>query len=352
MPLMADRNRIPDHFAAKNGSSAVKILESFKTPPKCIRIALINNMPDSALQDTESQFVDLLASAACDLPVHLGLYSLPEVPRGERGKRHITSFYRTIDELWNSRVDAIIVTGTEPRQPDLRQELYWRSLGVLFDWAEINTKSAVLSCLAAHAGVLYSDGIARHPMKGKKCGVFDQSLPRAHALTDGITGPVSFPHSRWNEVREEELVSAGYSVLTKSADAGVDLFVKKKRRSLFVHFQGHPEYGAQTLLKEYRRDIGRFLRKESDAYPTMPRGYFDSESTAIVAKFQARAEANRDGDLLAKFPDEELGRRLDHKWRAAALGIYGNWLRYVAARKIEAPRLAAAASSGYRARPY
>ena len=47
----------------------------------------------------------------------------------------------------------------------------------------------------------------------------------------------------------------------------MDLFVKKKEKSLFVHFQGHPEYGAQTLLKEYRRDIKRFLRGERETYP-------------------------------------------------------------------------------------
>ena len=71
---------------------------------------------------------------------------------------------------------------------------------------------------------------------------------------------MQFPHSRWNEVRADALTSCGYEILTQSAEAGVDLFVKKKR-SLFVHFQGHPEYGARTLLKEYRRDIKRFLRQ-------------------------------------------------------------------------------------------
>jgi len=344
MPLMADRDRIPDHFRARNDTPPVKILKSFKAPPQCIRVALINNMPDSALQDTEAQFFDLLATIASDLPVHISRFSLPEVSRGERGKRHVANFYRSIDELWNSRVDAIIVTGTEPRQPDLRQEPYWRTLATLFDWAEANTKSAVLSCLAAHAGVLHSDCIERRPLKEKKCGVFNQALARPHALTEGIAGPVSFPHSRWNEVREEELASCGYAILTKSADAGADLFVKKKRRSLFVYFQGHPEYGARTLLKEYRRDVGRFLRKERDTYPSMPRGYFDRASVKVLAEFQERAESNRHSELLEAFPEEELGRRLQHSWRSAALGIYGNWLRYVAARKIEAPRLAAIAS--------
>ena len=66
---------------------------------------------------------------------------------------------------------------------------------------------------------------------------------------------MQIPHSRWNEVRADALTACGYEILTQSAEAGVDLFVKKKKDSLFVHFQGHPEYSVRTLLKEYRRDI-------------------------------------------------------------------------------------------------
>ncbi|MGA9882394.1 MAG: homoserine O-succinyltransferase [Candidatus Acidiferrales bacterium] len=349
---MADRDRIPDHFGANDDAPTVRVLETADAPRRCVRVGLINNMPDSALQDTESQFFTLLAAAAGDLPVHIDLYSLPEIPRETRGKRHIARFYRCIDDLWNGSLDGIIVTGAEPRQADLRQEPYWNSLAALLDWAEVNTKSAVLSCLAAHAGVLHSDGIERRPLRVKKCGVFEQSVVRAHALTEGITAPASFPHSRWNEVCEAELTTAGYTILTKSPEAGVDLFAKKKNRSLFVYFQGHPEYGARTLLKEYRRDIGRYLRRERDAYPSMPSGYFDSESAKLAVNFQERARSNPDPELLADFPREELARGLSPHWRPTALRIYGNWLQYVAGRKIEAPRLAAAASSGYRASPY
>ncbi len=57
----------------------------------------------------------------------------------------------------------MIITGTEPRQPELREEPYWGSLTDLFSWAEENTSSAILSCLAAHAGgplrATASDGI-------------------------------------------------------------------------------------------------------------------------------------------------------------------------------------------------
>ena len=37
--------------------------------------------------------------------------------------------YRDVAELWDSRLDGLIVTGTEPRAADLRDEPYWTTLG-------------------------------------------------------------------------------------------------------------------------------------------------------------------------------------------------------------------------------
>ena len=41
-----------------------------------------------------------------------------------------------------------------------------------------------------------------------------------------------------------------------TSDGGVDTFIKQDA-GLFIFFQGHPEYEAQTLMGEYRRDISR-----------------------------------------------------------------------------------------------
>ncbi len=103
---------------------------------ECVKIALINNMPDPALEDTEIQFFELLDAAAGDVSIRLKLYSLPGVPRGERGQQHLDSFYFGIDDLLNTRFDGLIMTGTEPRQPNLRNEPYWSHLTEVLDWAE------------------------------------------------------------------------------------------------------------------------------------------------------------------------------------------------------------------------
>ena len=313
---------------------------------ECVSLALINNMPDPALEDTELQFFELLDAASDDIPVFLKLYSLNGIPRTDRGQRRLNSFYFDMDDLWSNRFDAVIMTGTEPRQPDLRSEPYWSALTDLLDWAESNTFSTILSCLAAHAGVLHSDGIGRHPLSDKQFGVFDFVKTSDHQLTAGTADPVRFPHSRWNEVRADELRACGYSVLTQSAEGGVDSFVKKKKQSLFVHFQGHPEYGARTLLKEYRRDIKRFLRSERETYPSMPKGYFDPASARLLTEFRDAVLLDRREERMEGFPEFAVAGSLQKTWCSSATNIYRNWLRYVVSKKMEVPAFPALAVAG------
>ena len=135
--------------------------------------------------------------------------------------------------------------------------------------------------------------------------------------------------------KQDALTSCGYAVLTKSPEAGVDLFVKKKHRSLFVHFQGHPEYGAQTLLKEYRRDIKRFLRQERDMYPSMPSGYFGPTATRLLNSFRDDAMSDRTERIMEFFPETAVAGGLQNTWQASATCLYRNWLQYVASKKIE-----------------
>ena len=91
---------------------------------KCVHIGLINNMPNGALQSTERQFLNLLSAAADGIDVRLSIYALPEVPRSEQGRRYINSFYCSLEKLWDSHLDGLIVTGTEPVAANLRDEPY------------------------------------------------------------------------------------------------------------------------------------------------------------------------------------------------------------------------------------
>ena len=330
MPLYMHKNRIPAHVTAQNFCRA---LDRENPGQGMLTLALVNNMPYSALEDTEAQFFELLAAAASDLPVHVEMFSLPNVPRGERAQQHLNRFYKSTNEMLGSSFDGAIITGTEPRESDLRKEPYWNSLTEVLDWADEHTSSAVLSCLAAHAGVLHSHAIARQPMHDKRFGVFEHQIVTNHALTAGVSNPVSIPHSRWNELSENSLLAAGYTVLTKSPEAGVDLFTKQKANSLLVHFQGHPEYGEQTLFKEYRRDVRRFLRGERETYPSVPRAYFGAESTQLADDFRSLAVSRRSEVIFEKFPEMELIAGLKNNWRSSSVRIYRNWLQILLERK-------------------
>ena len=115
------------------------------------------------------------------------------------------------------------------------------------------------------------------------------------------------------------------------------MFVKQ-RSSLFVFFQGHPEYDARTLLREYRRDVGRFLRGEREDYPAMPQGYFHRYATSLLNAFREQALGDRRDDLLASFPMHSLEAALTNAWRPAAVSIYANWLSYLVAHKALKPK--------------
>jgi homoserine O-succinyltransferase/O-acetyltransferase len=342
MALIIDGGRIPTRWAKKKGGPAGSIGRR-DVPASCIRVALVNNMPDAALEDTEMQFFGLLDAAAGDVPVLVKLHSLPELPRGEQAQQHLRNFYFGFDDLWNSRFNGVIITGTEPRQPNLRDEPYWRSLADLLDWAAESTVSTVASCLAAHANALYNDGIERHRLDDKRFGVFKHWKACDHPLIKGTADPICIPHSRWNEVREDALVSCGYTVLTRSADAGADMFVKKRKNSLFVHFQGHPEYGIRSLLKEYRRDVRRFLKQERGTYPSMPEGYFDAAGVELLRDFREKALAHPQEEVLASFPEAAISARLQNTWQLSAARVYKNWLQYLLAHKADSSAFATVA---------
>jgi homoserine O-succinyltransferase/O-acetyltransferase len=340
--LVIDGAGIPPRWAEKNILPSSESFRSYESEAECVRIAFVNNMPDPALEDTEMQFFELIEGASAGMQVRVSLYSLSGVPRGERGQQHLNRFYCGTDDLLNHRYDALIMTGTEPRQSDLRNEPYWSSLSNVLDWAENNTTSTILSCLAAHAGVLHSDGLHRHPLNDKQFGVFDFDKAVRHPLAVGAAN-LRFPHSRWNEVRADELAACGYTVLTHAAEGGVDTFVKKKKHSLFVHFQGHPEYSTRSLLKEYRRDIKRFLRRERETYPSMPRNYFDVGGVRLLNEFREVALADRREERMEQFPESALTGGLRNTWHSPAIILYRNWLQYVISKKTGVAALRAVA---------
>jgi homoserine O-succinyltransferase/O-acetyltransferase len=335
MPILLDRGPGGCTIVAST-STAAERRQARRHPAgsEWIEIGLVNNMPEAALEATEQQFLDLLSAAAGDSWVHLRFFALPGVPRSERGRSYLRQSYGDLGDIRKAGLDALIVTGTEPKAANLSDEPYWAAFTQLVDWASHNTISTIWSGLAAHAAVLHLDGIERVALPEKCSGVFDCDKLADHPLTVDLPSRSAVPHSRSDALSQEALVANGYQVLTRSPMAGIDAFVRqdfvRQEQSLFLFFQGHPEYGACSLLNEYRRDVGRFLKGERDQYPAMPQHYFDVRTQAALAAFRQQAEQQRSEELLADFP---VLSDLSANWQPSAVTIYRNWLSAISAQK-------------------
>lgn len=293
-------------------------------------VGLVNNMPDGALRSTERQFAELLQASG--RPVHLRIYSLPELPRSEAGRRHVEAAHRRLSELWLDKLDGLIVTGMVPRSSDFEQEPYWPSFAKLVDWADEHTISTVWSCLAAHAAVYRLDGISRRTHGGKLTGVFESTRRMHHPLLAGCPGHWPVPHSRHYEVPEAALLAAQYRILAGSDEVGADIFIKR-RTALHLFLQGHPEYDAETLGLEYHRDVIRYLRGQSEGYPKCPRGYFEAASEARLRVFRDKAVPSRDAALIDQVPEARPFFDRAPPWQAVARLLYRNWVSYLAEQK-------------------
>ncbi|MBV9682509.1 MAG: homoserine O-succinyltransferase [Solirubrobacterales bacterium] len=297
-----------------------------------ITIALVNNMPDGAFVDTEQQFRTLACGAGTER-IEFALYTIKEIPRSEKAAAVIASRYRGLDELWTRPPDALIVTGTEPKHPQLHLEPYWPYLARLLEWAAENVRTTLLSCLASHASILLFDGIERGPRPTKCSGVFDGVVEEyLDPLATGLPQVVPMPHSRLNDVPEVALVDAGYRIIVGSgaSHAGWSVATREQGDSLFVLCQGHPEYGTLSLLREYRRDVRRALYgRGAIPYPRLPEGYLAPEAVKKLTEFAARAKRRwKDPDRLwARFPYDEVAPGVENTWAAPSALLYANWVQ-------------------------
>jgi homoserine O-succinyltransferase len=299
-----------------------------------LRIGLLNNMPDAALAATERQFSTLL-QVASGTPVLLQLFALNGVARGPDAQAHMRGRYQGAEMLPEAGLDGLIVTGAEPRAASLEEEPYWPALTRVIDWSKTSGVPTIWSCLAAHAAVLHLSGIRRRPLDMKLSGVFECQPVRDDPLLDGASGALITPHSRQNGLAAIDLGDRGYRVLTQSAAVGVDAFVRRGS-GLALFLQGHPEYDAETLMREYTRDVGRYLNGKRPHHPETPAHYFEPDVEAGLAELGDFARRRPRPDLAPLYTAILAKAAPSRTWRASSVRLYRNWLAE-AARTRAAP---------------
>lgn len=295
-----------------------------------LHIGFLNMMPDAALVATERQFIRLVGNCNRIAQFYVYPFSLPGLPRSLETLEYIERYYCKFDELQNQGLDALIITGANVVNPSLEQEPFWEPLMDVVRWADGNVASTLCSCLATHALLKYRHGIERQPLAGKRWGVYSHRTSFAgHPLLRDINTRFDVPHSRYNEISRQQLENAGLTVLAESETGGVHMAVSADQFRM-IYFQGHPEYDKNSLLKEFKREVLRYLNGELQKSPPSPEHYFCARAEKTVEEFVKQARlAKANGQPIPGLLEEELEAMLDNTWGDTAKALVNNWLGLV-----------------------
>lgn len=293
-----------------------------------IKIGFLNMMPDAALAATERQFLRLV-SAYTNVNCYFYPFEITGVERSEQTRLHTDEYYLDFNALQNLQIDALVVTGANVSQPLLQNEPFWEELIKVLSWARSKVRSSLCSCLATHAAVKVFYDVDRKHMGDKCWGVFSHDIMlKKHLLLKNVNSPIMMCHSRFNDISQKDFEKHDVDVLIGSQQAGVQLACEKDMK--VVYFQGHPEYDDISLLKEYKREIIRFISRQRSDYPPMPESYFDPSLEAAIEKYRQQVCSASDyKGLLELFPESELMRRLDNPWKHSAQTIFANWIEWL-----------------------
>jgi len=330
MPVVA-HNALPSFARLRaQGETIISAERARSQDIRELHIGLLNMMPDAALQVTERQFLRLVGSCNQIVQMYVYPFSVPGLERGPQARAHIEAHYSDFGGLQAAGLDALIISGANVSNPALDQEPFWKPLQEVVAWAEKNVASILCSCLATHALVKQLHGIDRRPLPEKRWGVYHHRVTdRCHPLMQDVNTRFDAPHSRWNEIRGEQLQAAGLHVLAESDVAGVHLAVSSDGFRI-VYFQGHPEYDRNSLLKEYGREVKRFLNGEIAAPPPHPDHYFPPPCADLATSYLSQAlRARSAGEPIPAFPEAEFDPMLDNTWGDTGRALFNNWLGLV-----------------------
>jgi homoserine O-succinyltransferase len=247
-----------------------------------LKIAVLNLMPTKIA--TETQLVRLLSNSS--LQIDLTLVRVDNHVSKNTSEEHMGAFYKDFAEIKNDKFDGLIITGAPVENLDFMQVNYWDELCGIFEWSKTHVWSTIFICWAAQAGLNYFYGIPKYPLPEKRFGVFrHRILAEREPLLRGFDDFFYAPHSRHTEIRREDVEKVpSLRILAESDEAGVYLLNDRKARRVFV--TGHPEYDADTLAKEYFRDVARGLPIE------VPVTYFPYDNPRHAPKNLWRGHAN------------------------------------------------------------
>ena len=330
MPLVAHSSLPTFRQLRDQGHEVLSLDRAVHQDIRELHIGFLNMMPDAALRATERQFIRLVGSCNRIAQFFVYPFSLPSLERDADTVGYIERYYTDFATLRQEGLDALIITGANVANPKLEDEPFWDPLIEVVEWASRNVSSMLCSCLATHALLKHFHGIDRQPLPQKRWGVYSHRVSATgHPLLRDINTRFDVPHSRHNDISRAQLEAAGLAVLAESPEGGVHMAASPDQFRVF-YMQGHPEYDANSLLKEYRRELYRYANDERDTAPPLPENYF--YGNAVRLAFDALETAKRAREAGGGYEDTleaHVAGLLDNTWGDTAKAIGNNWLGLV-----------------------
>ena len=260
MPLVANSDLPSLKRLRDEGETILAADHAIHQDIRELHIGLLNMMPDKALAATERQFFRLVGQSNQIAQFYVHPFTIDGLTRSEEGQAHIDQYYQSFDEIKEQGLDALIITGANVVGRELSVQPFWQPLEDIVNWAYDNVTSILCSCLATHAVCQFRYGLHRRALPEKRWGVYSHTVTdRYHPLVRGVNNRFDVPHSRFNQIDAIQFLEAELNILVASDEAGVHLAASEDGFR-FIFFQGHPEYDVISLLKEYKREVGRFYK--------------------------------------------------------------------------------------------
>ena len=236
----------------------IQILEELegKENNNILQVAILNLMP--LKEDTELQLLRKLSTSGKNIKVtfvnvisYISKTTAPE---------HMERFYSTFEEIKDKNFDGLIITGAPVEQMKFEDVIYWNELTKIMKWSETHAKSTLHICWGAQAGLYYHYGIDKHLIDDKMFGIFNHKIDDKNSkIMTGFEDGFKAPHSRHTTVYKSDIEKVPeLEVISESDKAGIFIVEDKSKNQLFV--TGHLEYAADTLDKEYKRDLSKGLK--------------------------------------------------------------------------------------------
>ncbi len=300
-----------------------------------LHVGFLNMMPDRALKATERQFLRLLAAGSEMNLVQVHPFTIPGLSREPDAKRYVSETYESFEDVRNLELDGLVLTGANPGNSEITAEKFWPHFEEVVHWANANVPAIFCSCLASHAILKIFHGIERTRCKpDKRWGVFSHQIANSrHPLMQDMPERYEEPRSHVFEMTARQLQPHGIEVLAASPEADFGIAVSEDGVK-WVFLQGHPEYDAVSLLKEYKREINRCRIGERSDYPEFPLNYLPEAAVQRLEQFRREfVHALEQDSELPELPESDVLPLIDSPWSGHARILFRNWIRLAASLK-------------------